>query len=135
MYLKIIHLNKIYKFFQEFVFKVSCFNCIVEKSCFKYVECKQELVHTQQFQIRPACKASCVQQLGTSGFSHWGSEFCSQLAQQANEFFWGNSHYGKTVINPAHQIFFFFGGGGGLVIKITLGLVHASCSLPEWQAV
>ena len=29
----------------------------------------------------------------------------------------------------------FFLGGGGLVIKITLGLVHASCSLPEWQAV
>ena len=30
---------------------------------------------------------------------------------------------------------FFLGRGGGLVIKITLGLVHASCSLPEWQAV
>ena len=124
MYLKIIHLNKIYKFFQEFVFKVSCFNCIVEKSCFKYVECEQELVHTQEFLIRPACKASHVRWLGTSGFSHRGSEFCSQLAQQANESLRKNS-------NQSCPSNFW----GGLVIKITLGLVHASCSLPEWQAV
>ena len=31
MYLKIIHLNKIYKVFQLVVFKVSCSNSIVEK--------------------------------------------------------------------------------------------------------
>ena len=43
-------------------------------------------------------------------------------------FFGGNSNYKTTVINPAHQIFF------GLV-KMTFGLVHASYSLPEWQAV
>ena len=39
-----------------------------------------------------------------------------------------NSNYRRTVINPAHQIF------GGLV-EMTFGLVHASYSLPEWQAV
>ena len=43
-------------------------------------------------------------------------------------FFGGlNSHYRRTVINPAHQIFF------GL-IEMTFGLVHASYSLPKWQA-
>ena len=35
----------------------------------------------------------------------------------------------KPVINPAHPKFYF-----GL-IKLTLGLEHVSCSLPEWQAV
>ena len=40
----------------------------------------------------------------------------------------GNSNYRRTVINPAHQI------SGGLV-KMTFGLVHASYSLREWQAV
>ena len=39
-----------------------------------------------------------------------------------------NSNYRRTVINPAHQIF------GGLV-EMTFGLVHASYSLPTWQAV
>ena len=43
-------------------------------------------------------------------------------------FLGGNSNYRRTVINPAHQIF------GGLV-EMTFGLVHASYSLPEWQAV
>ena len=43
--------------------------------------------------------------------------------------FWGgNSNHRRTVIN-AHQNFFF-----GLV-EMTFGLVHASYSLPEWQAV
>ena len=40
----------------------------------------------------------------------------------------GNSNYRRTVINPASQIF------GGLV-EMTFRLVHASYSLPEWQAV
>ena len=40
----------------------------------------------------------------------------------------GNSNYRRTVINPAYQIF------GGLV-EMTFGLVHASYSLPKWQAV
>ena len=43
-------------------------------------------------------------------------------------FFRGNSNYRRTVINPTHQIF------GGLV-EMTFGLVHASYSLPKWQAV
>ena len=43
-------------------------------------------------------------------------------------FLGGNSNYRRTVINPAHQIF------GGL-LEMTLALVHASYSLPEWQAV
>ena len=43
-------------------------------------------------------------------------------------FLGGNSNYRRTVINPAHQIF------GGLV-EMNFGLVHASYSLPEWQAV
>ena len=43
-------------------------------------------------------------------------------------FLGGNSNYRRTVINPAHQIF------GGLV-EMTFGLVHASYSLLEWQAV
>ena len=43
-------------------------------------------------------------------------------------FFGGNLNYRKTIINPAHQIL------GGLV-EMTFGLVHASYSLPEWQAV
>ena len=40
----------------------------------------------------------------------------------------GNSNYRRNVINPAHQIL------GGLV-EMTFMLVHASYSLPEWQAV
>ena len=39
-----------------------------------------------------------------------------------------DSNYRRTVNNPAHQIFF------GLV-EMTFGLVHASYSLPKWQAV
>ena len=46
----------------------------------------------------------------------------------SSEIFFRNSSNGRTVINPAHQIFF------GLV-EMTFGLVHASYSLPEWQAV
>ena len=42
--------------------------------------------------------------------------------------FFRNLNNRRTVINPAHQIFF------GL-IEMTFGLVHASYSLPEWQAV
>ena len=38
------------------------------------------------------------------------------------------SYYRRNVINPAHQIF------GGLV-EMIFGIVHASYSLPEWQAV
>ena len=40
-----------------------------------------------------------------------------------------NSYYRKTVINPAYQNLFF------RLIKMTLRLVYASCSLPEWQTV
>ena len=40
-----------------------------------------------------------------------------------------NSNYRRIVINPANQKGFW-----GLV-KATCGLVHASYSLPEWQAV
>ena len=40
--------------------------------------------------------------------------------------FLGNSHYRRTVINPAHKKKL------GL-IEMTLGLVHASCDLPKWQ--
>ena len=43
-------------------------------------------------------------------------------------YFFRNLNNRRTVINPAHQIFF------GL-IEMTFGLVHASYSLPEWQAV
>ena len=43
-------------------------------------------------------------------------------------FFGGNSNYRRTVINPAHQIFL-------RLVEMTFGLVHASYSLPEWQAV
>ena len=41
--------------------------------------------------------------------------------------FLGNSNYRRTVIN-AHQFFF-------RLVEMTLGLVHASCRLPEWQAI
>ena len=40
-----------------------------------------------------------------------------------------NSYYRKTVINPAYQNLFF------RLIKMTLRLVYASCSLLEWQTV
>ena len=43
-------------------------------------------------------------------------------------FFGGNSNSRRTVINPAHQIFL-------RLVEVTFGLVHASYSLPEWQAV
>ena len=43
-------------------------------------------------------------------------------------FFGGNSNSRITVINPAHQIFL-------RLVEMTLGKVHASYSLPEWQAV
>ena len=44
-------------------------------------------------------------------------------------FFGGNSNYRRIVINPANQKGFL-----GL-IEMTCWLVHASYSLPEWQAV
>ena len=50
------------------------------------------------------------------------------LPDKQVNFFGENSNYRGNVINPAHQIF------GGLV-EMTFGLVHASYSLPEWQAV
>ena len=42
--------------------------------------------------------------------------------------FGGNSNSRRTVVNPAHQIFL-------RLVEMTFGLVHASYSLPEWQAV
>ena len=42
--------------------------------------------------------------------------------------FFRNSNNRRTVINPAHQIFF-------RLVEMTFGLVHASYSLPQWQAV
>ena len=43
--------------------------------------------------------------------------------------FFRNSNDRRTqVINPAHKIFF-------RLVEMTFGLVHASYSLPEWQAV
>ena len=38
--------------------------------------------------------------------------------------FLGNSNYRRTVINPAIGL-----------VEMTCGVVHASYSLPEWQAV
>ena len=49
----------------------------------------------------PVCKESCVRQPGTR-FRLSASEFCSQFTLLANEFLLGNSHYRRTVINPAH---------------------------------
>ena len=49
-------------------------------------------------------------------------------AQLASEAFLGNSNYRRTVIIAAHQKFF------GATLK-TLGLVHTSNNLPEWQVV
>ena len=43
-------------------------------------------------------------------------------------FFGGNSNSRRTVVNPTHQIFL-------RLVEMTFGLVHASYSLPEWQAV
>ena len=45
-------------------------------------------------------------------------------------FFGGNSNYRRTVINPVNQKMFW-----GYNVEMTCGLVHASYSLPEWQAV
>ena len=41
----------------------------------------------------------------------------------------GNSNYRRTVINPAHQEIFL------RLVEMTLRLLHARYSLPEWQAV
>ena len=43
--------------------------------------------------------------------------------------FSGNSHYRRAVINPAHR------EKKWELMKKTLGLVHASCDLREWQTV
>ena len=40
--------------------------------------------------------------------------------------FGGNSDYRRTVINPFHQNFFEL-----LVVEMTVGIVHASYSLPK----
>ena len=45
------------------------------------------------------------------------------LPDRQGKFFWGES----TVISPGHQ--------KNVLYKVTLSLVHSSCSLPEWQAV
>ena len=41
----------------------------------------------------------------------------------------------KTVISFDHKQYFIWKGGGGMLVKMTLGLVHASYNLPEWQVV
>ena len=43
-------------------------------------------------------------------------------------FLGGNSNSRRTVVNPAHQSFL-------RLVEMTFRLVHASYSLPEWQAV
>ena len=43
--------------------------------------------------------------------------------------FLGNSNNRRTVVNPAHHIFVF------RPVKMTVGQVHASYSLPKLQAV
>ena len=41
-----------------------------------------------------------------------------------------SSNNRRTEINPGHPFFLFF-----VLIEMTFGLVHASYSRPEWQAV
>ena len=69
-----------------------------------------------------ACKESRIQYMypGASGFATVlvNPDFDLPKGQVK---FWGNSNYRRTVINAAHQK--------------TLGLVHTSNNLPEWQAV
>lgn len=57
-------------------------------------------------------------------------EFSSLLAHLTSEGFLGNlNNYRRTLINPAHQQMFC------RLVKMTIGLVHASYSLSKWKAV
>ena len=85
----------------------------------------------------PQCFWSLSKIYGSVTAYSWTSGFCYPGASQWILFltcsmgkwlFGENSNYRRTVISPARQIFF------GLV-EFTLGLVRASYSLPEWQAV
>ena len=69
-----------------------------------------------------ACKESRIQYMypGASGFVTGLVNPDFDLPEGQVKF-WGNSNYRRTVINAAHQK--------------TLGLVHISNNLPEWQAV
>ena len=71
-------------------------------------------------------RKSCPTARCYSGFFYPASDFCSYLARQASAVSWGNSNYGRIVINH----FLLIKKGLGLV-EMTCGLVHASYSLPE----
>ena len=59
----------------------------------------------------------------------WVIEFSFLIAQRTSDSFAGNLNYRRTLINPGHQQMFF------RLVKMTIGLVHASYSLSKWQAV
>ena len=40
----------------------------------------------------------------------------------------------KSILNASQKVWG-GGGGGGVLVEMTSGLVNASFSLPEWQAV
>ena len=51
------------------------------------------------------------------------------LSEKQEDFFW------KFKLQKNCNKQYFFLGGGGMLVKMTLGLVHASYNLPEWQVV
>ena len=51
------------------------------------------------------------------------------LSEKQEDFFW------KFKLQKNCNKQYFFWGGGGMLVKMTLGLVHASYNLPEWQVV
>ena len=65
--------------------------------------------------LATAYKESLVVQPAASRFCHRASDFCSLLARQASAVYGGKSNYRR--------------------IEITCGLLHASYSFPEWQAI
>ena len=58
----------------------------------------------------------------------WVIEFSFLIAQRTSDSFGGNLNYRRTLINPGHQQMFF------RLVKMTIGLVHASYSLSKWQS-
>ena len=59
----------------------------------------------------------------------WVIEFSFLCAHLTSEGFLGNLNYRGTLINPGHQQMFC------RLVKMTIGLVHATYSLSKWQAV
>ena len=102
-------------------------NCSANKFPKTTINCS--LLQSSSSSSTPACKESNVSQPRTNGFCYRASEFCFLTCPTGRWYFLSNLNNRRTVksILLVKKLL-------GLV-EMTSGLVNASFSLPEWQAV